>query len=85
MAMAGGFTEGRVALWRAQGQRFVQAFRDDRRGVKTQETLRQACDGLCDEMFPYGMYRRRRLTAPRTRSGGCATASMRATARRTGA
>lgn len=41
MAMAGGFTEGGVAL--AAG--------------RTQEASSQACDDLYGEMFKYGMYR----------------------------
>lgn len=57
VAMAGGFTEGGAALWSARAERFVQAFRDDRPGVDTQEALGQACDGLYGEMFKYGMYK----------------------------
>lgn len=56
-AMAGGFTEGGAALWSARAERFVQAFRDDRPGVNTQEALGRACDGLYGEMFRYGMYK----------------------------
>lgn len=56
-AMAGGFTEGGAALWRARAERFVHAFRDERPGVSTQEALGQACDGLGSEMFRYGMYK----------------------------